>query len=142
MNSSCDSCAFGTSGGAADEASNRLKSIICAYGAHVFWCHHGRDEAEYDWKGSKLGPMLLAPQNRKVCGGWQRSVARLKRLGFFANADYLLIRKVVGQRALKLLERFIDKEIEPDEKAFVRAELTSCVKFIAAKDIGPLEIPL
>jgi hypothetical protein len=138
----CDTCAFGLKGGAAEEVNNRVKGMICAYGASVFWCHHGRDGTEYDWRGSKLGPMLLAPQNRKPCAGWQDYVSRLKRAGFFANADYLTIRKCIARRALKLLERFTDDQTPVDEKEFTRVEFDRCMRFITAKDIGPLEIPL
>lgn len=142
MTTACDTCAFGRTGGAASEPRNRLKGMICAYGASVFWCHHGRDGTEYDWQGSKLGPMLLEPANRKPCAGWQRYVAELKRRGYFANADYLTIRKAVARRAFKLLEDFTDKETPLEWKDFARVELRACMVFITAKNIGPLEIPL
>jgi hypothetical protein len=144
MTTACDTCAFGRSGGAADEPRNRLKGLICAYGASPFFCHHSRSGLEYDWRCefSKLGPLALAPEDRKICAGWQRYVAELKRRGYFANADYRLIRKVVARRACDLLETFTDKGTPPERKEFARVELRRCMVFITARDIGPLEIPL
>ncbi len=85
--------------------------------------------------------MLLEPANRKPCVGWQRYVMALKRRGFFVNADYLTIRKVVARRALYMLESFTSAA-SPDDKEYARIELKRCMKFITVKDIGPLEIPL
>lgn len=138
----CDTCALGKCGGAADEANNRVKAMICAYGANVFWCHHGKDGTEYDWKNNPLGPMTLAPQNRKVCSGWQRYVKKLKQRGFFDEPDFLLIRKMIARKALRLLERTLSKETPKPERDLVQIELEKCVRFIVTKDIGPLEIPL
>lgn len=86
--------------------------------------------------------MTLAPENRKVCSGWQAAVARLKEKGFFANKDYLFIRRVVGQRALILLERMLNKATSKPDRKKAQRDLTECVQFIKTKDIGPLEIPL
>ena len=45
MNNPCETCAFGT-GGAAQEPTNALTSLLCGLGAIPFYCHHGRDGVE------------------------------------------------------------------------------------------------
>ncbi len=142
MTTACDTCAFGKSGGAADEVSNRLKGMICAYGAIPFFCHHGRDGQEYDWRkqDSDLGPFALAPNNRKLCGGWRDTVFKLNRAGFFL--DYRYIRRVVAQSALSRLDVFTAKSTPATEKEAARKRLSECMKFITARDIEHLDLPL
>lgn len=140
-NSHCDSCAFGKTGGAADEANNRLKGLLCALGPIPFFCHHDRDGKEYDWKNDILGPMVLPPEKRKVCAGWQAEVRKRKAKGFFLVDGYRTIRKFVAARATRMLDRSIATNVGPDEKKAARKELEKCSEFLIKKDIGDLEIP-
>ncbi len=141
MSTPCDSCAFGSSG-AANEPFNRLRGTICALGAKVFWCHKGKDGSGYDWQSNPLGPFQLPPENRKVCAGWQAEVQRLNRRGYFANADYRVIRRAVAERAFSLLRQFTSPATRRGQKPFLQADLKRCVAFPASRDIGDKEIPL
>lgn len=138
----CDTCAFGSSGGACDEAENAMKAQICAFGGIPFFCHHGRDGQEYDWRNDPLGPLALAPENRKLCEGWRSQVGVLKRGGYFPDRDMTYIRRVVAKRAFTLLERWRLDGIRRVKKKQVWAQLKRCMKFITAKDIGDMGIPL
>lgn len=139
MNSPCDTCAFGNNG-AAQEPANAIKSQICAFGAIPFWCHHGKDGQEYDWQNSVLGPMTLAPTNRKVCGGWQRQVSLLANAGYFRK--YGLFRRIVGRAAFKAFEIFTTPEMNLHKKERANRKLERCLKFLIAKDVDDMEIPL
>ncbi len=139
MNSPCETCAFGNKG-AGQEPENALKAQICSLGAIPFWCHHGKDGQEYDWQNSPLGPMALSPENRKICGGWQEQVSLLKKAGYFAK--YGAIRRWVGRGAFKAYEIFATPEMNLHKKERANRKLERCLKFLIAKDIDEMEIPL
>ncbi len=141
MNNPCATCAFGKEG-AANEPRNKLKGDICAFGATPFFCHHGRDGLEYDWQESKLGPLQLERSNRKLCAGWQAKVAELKRRGYFVDRDMLIIRRAVARWAFDALGNFTRKNLSLHKKQKLSKRLERCVRFIVAKDISNLEIPL
>ena len=138
----CETCAFGSSGGAADEPSNAVRGLICAYGAIPFFCHHGKDGTEYDWREDALGPMRLNPANRKLCEGWRAQVAALKRSGYFPNRSMTFIRRFVAKRAYKFWERFLIAGIGRTKKKQAWDQMKRCVKFIMARDIGDKVLPL
>jgi hypothetical protein len=141
MSTPCSTCAFGTSG-AANEPKNSLTGIICALGGKPFFCHHGKDGTEYDWQQNPLGPFQLAPENRKVCAGWQAKVQSLNERGFFANPDYRVIRRAVAERAFSLLRKLADGTTRRGQTPFLEADLKRCVAFLKSRDIGDKEIPL
>ncbi len=125
----CATCAFGKSGGAADEANNRLKGMICALGGIPFFCHHGRNGKEYAWRDGQLGVMELPPNERKVCGGWRRTVAMLAKRGHFRwtkvladNAALRRYQQSLGSDACRALDDFLG-ETDPEAKAKANRDL-------------------
>jgi len=141
MNSPCETCAFGNQG-AAKEEMNALTSMLCGFGAIPFYCHHGRDNVEYDWQRDPLGPLRLHPSNRKVCAGWQDQVRMLKGHGFFPNRDYVVIRRAVARRGLALLGRMLLPDIGRVKQRLASRDLKRCLKFLAERDITNEGIPL
>lgn len=137
----CSTCAFGPKrpGTAAAEPNNSVKGLICALGPLPFFCHHGRDGAEYDWKGSPLGVMQLAPENRKVCAGWKQAVHERARRGWFRSGR--LIRRAVARVALDLLATFIDEETSPALKERAGWDLEECVLWLADKHQAGRPLP-
>ncbi len=144
-NSPCSTCAFGQSGGAADEANNRLKGIICALAGIPFHCHHARlpdgsAGQEYNWRRGALGPFELPPSERRLCKGWKRTVGRLAarehyRFTEVAEDQFLLRRyqKGLGSAACRALDDFLATQ-EPEAKAKARRDLRTNLEALRAKD--------
>lgn len=141
MNEACNSCAFGPIGGAADEPLNTFTAQICSFGALPFYCHHGRDGVEYEWRNSPLGPLLLERSNRKVCAGWRSQVAELNAAGYFKTSATRLIRRLVARRGLAMFHRFLDEEnLHRKEKA--RVQMEKCMLYVITKNNETMGIPL
>ncbi len=145
MSESCSTCAFGKSGGAADEANNRLKGMLCALAGISFHCHHSRlpdgsPGPEYGWQAGTLGPFELPPNERRLCEGWRRTVAKLAAGGHFrftdVAEDQFLLRRYqqgLGQAACRALDTFLATQ-EPEAKAKANRELKMCLEALTAKD--------
>lgn len=139
MNSPCDTCAFGKSGGAADESNNRLKGHLAARGPILFLCHHTRSGVECDWKTpGSLGPMALPPSERKVCAGWRAEVGELNRRGKFKftddQADNAVLRRYqqsLASDAIRALDAFLERGISAEEKERRNTMLRDLVRAVA-----------
>lgn len=141
--SCCDTCAFRKGKlGAAQEPHNVLRGLICSLGPLPFACHHTRDGREYDWRDpTGLAFVLLPKQDRRMCTGWQRAVARRTRLGYF-RGPYRIIRRAVAQMALELVDAFLDRRATPAVKERTRKKLWQQIRFLCKRNLGPLRIPL
>lgn len=138
-NAPCRTCAFGKSGGAADETTNLLKSQLAAFSAVPFWCHHSRSGPEYDWENSILGPFELPVSERRVCAGWKASVkenfAAGGRFAFLreeTGKDAAVLRRYqrsLGHYAMDALDRF-KREKDPAKKAEILKDLKSTCKAV------------
>ncbi len=142
-NDPCDTCAFGTRGrgGAADELNNRLKGILCAISGTPFFCHHAADGTIYNWQAGKLGPMALAPNNRRLCAGWKHAVAKLAARGHFrfspVDAEQHLLRqyhKGLGNDATRALDDFLATR-EPVAKAEANRRLKMNVQALKTEGL-------
>jgi len=145
LNGQCETCAFNRkgSGGAASESPNRLKGLLSAYGLLPFFCHHDRNGDEYDWQNPKsLGPLQLAPDKRKICGGWQRYVARLNTRGFFnfgvesSHTDLPLLRhhqKQLASDAIRQLETFLACPSDGPQKDIERGRLVDIINAVRGR---------
>ena len=138
----CDTCAFGKSGGAADEPYNATRGLICAFGGLPFFCHHGKDGREYDWRSDPLGPLTLDPTNRKLCEGWRAMVGGLKRNGYFPDSNMTYIRRFVAKRCYSFFERFLIEGMGRAKKKHAWGEMKRCMKFIMTRDISDRQLPL
>lgn len=135
----CDTCAFGTSGGAADEVSNRLKGKLAAFSGVPFFCHHARSGEEYDWREGKLGPLALPPSQRRICAGWKRAVKHINSAdgiqGWIreeAPEDAAVLRRYqrgLGNSAMNALDRFLNEK-DPSLKELEKAKLTDLAQAI------------
>jgi len=143
-NKPCETCAFNCkgTGGAADEASNRLKGLLAAHSGFVFWCHHSRSGPEYDWKGDKLGPLSLPAGERRVCSGWKAMVARIYApdgpMGFLraeTPQDAAILRRYqrsLGSQAMNLLDAFLSEK-DDARKDLIRVQLKDACRAVFAK---------
>lgn len=141
----CDTCAFGKSGGAADEAANRLKAQICAHAGMPFFCHHMRSGPQYNWSATDgLGPLALVLNERRICAGWKQAVRNIVSpdgvLGFLREerpSDAAILRRYqrdLGARALGALQRFLGEE-DPVIKEAARMALEHhCRALFGAED--------
>src|ERR1700722_7066367 len=142
MNKPCDTCAFGKAG-AALEPHTPLKALILSLGPRPFACHHARDGHEIDWHGHKgLLSFALLPRNqRRICAGWQREVAKRAKAGYF-KGPYKAIRRAVADAALEELVVFTDRKTSRSGKGHAKTKLWRMMRFLCRRDIGPLRIPL
>ena len=134
--SQCDTCAFGCSG-AANEVMNRLKGLIAARAGIPFFCHHAKSGEEYDWRSkNKLGPLVLLPNNRKLCDGWKAMVAGLARRGKFQFTmnvkDQMALRRYqqqLGHQAIAALDAFV-AETRARQKKKAKRKLDGLVRAV------------
>jgi hypothetical protein len=138
----CDTCAFGKAG-AALEPHNHLKALICSLAPRPFACHHTRDGREIDWhSGMAILSFVFLPRNqRRICAGWQREVAKRAKAGYF-KGPYKNIRRAVADAALEELVVFTDRKTSRTQKARAETKLRRMMRFLCRQDIGPLRIPL
>lgn len=142
-NSPCSTCAFGKSGGAADEVQNRLRGQVCARAGIPFFCHHTRSGPEYDWTGDPLGPMSIPIEERRICAGWKVATAELaKRPGGLLAIDGLdpddaatlrLYQKWLGNEALKHLDEFLSAK-DPHAKRIAHAKMDDAMRAVFGKE--------
>ncbi len=129
-NGQCHGCAYKAGAAANSEPNNNLKGVFAALGGYPFYCHEslgwnrgrkgyppGADNALAILTNRRsilavgASPELVELQvagvrkNLRVCGGWRAAVKRLKRMGWFANRDVNLVRRVMARRATESLSR-------------------------------------
>jgi hypothetical protein len=142
-NKACETCAFGKSGGAADEAKNKMVGIICAASGIPFFCHHTKSGKEYDWQNSRLGPMALPIAERRICQGWKRRAREMLSRGQMAflkketPEDAKILRRYqrgLGESAIRSLDHFLATPASPKaDKEAARRDLRDALRALVSK---------
>jgi hypothetical protein len=138
----CETCAFGKAG-AACELNNVLKGQIASLGGVPFWCHHAPDGRELNWQGGQAEYFgsLNGKRDIRICAGWKRDVSKNKIRGLFSN-PYGVIRRAVAEGALDALQDFLSPTGTAKQKRAARLHINRALRYLTAKDVGPLLIPL
>ena len=130
MKQPCSSCAFAKGCAANLEPYNRVRSEICAQAAIPFYCHD-----TFDWKNTDPDKMtrdevVALRRNMNICQGWRRRVRQLASRGHFKNAGVREIRRLLGHRALAILQTAIRSSGE--EKTRHYNDLDDTIRMLAS----------
>lgn len=127
MSATCETCALGNTG-AACEPYNALRAQICVLGGIPFGCHQ-----EFNWQGGATEWFKIPPNQRKMCGGWQREVRALSLKGYFD--EYRSIRRALAECALDAIELLIVCGNEGDEQGYkeARERIERCLRILSEK---------
>jgi hypothetical protein len=136
MNEQCKSCAFKKGTEANKEPHNNLKAQLCSLGAVPFYCHES-----IDWRDPDSHRMRTHGELRELrragkfqmCGGWQREVNRLARLGFFGTAFHRMVKRAYAMTGLEALAIFVASD-DAEDKRDARRQLFDIIRaFVKAK---------
>jgi hypothetical protein len=136
MRNPCDGCAFKKGSEANEEPHNNLKGQLCSLGALPFYCHETiewRDPASHRPKTRSELRELRRAGKYQICGGWQKEVNRLSRLGFFGTAFQRMVKRAYAITGLEALAIFSATD-DAEDKRDARRQLADIIRaFVKAK---------
>ena len=94
-----------------------------------------------DWENSHLvlvkGRIIAAsgslPEKLQICAGWKEYVSRYKERGQFADPEIRKLLRMAGERALVVLDSFLNEKQDDSKKQEYLTELQSLCGLIFAK---------
>lgn len=132
----CSECAFRPGADAHEEPYNRLRGMICAYGAVPFFCHH-----KVPWR-DKIKMMAFNREMARqagVCHGWRTQVGKLAASGFYGDG-FLVIRREVAKQCLVAIDQFTGSRGK--RRARLIKLLQAMVRFVCSRNIAHKKLPL
>lgn len=133
--SACDTCAFRPGSQTHDqEPYNALRGVLCALGGRPFHCHYVNGEDRHDDQTYLVRVLWGQVDGATVhlCEGWKQAVREYKAKHLFDDPAIRQLRHTAADRALVVIDEFIDAPEDSPEKAELNRELASLVHLLAA----------